>query len=293
MQTQRRFWKGFQQYHVVNVVVRSYIVAALVLYFANFALKIEMKEVHIQRAVLSSCALSVSLESVPSRKLSTLPTRALSVVAKSNVAQVAAGTRIRQSDADLNLLSTSQRCVPRRVFHSDHNPGIAYKMLIAANASVVSAVPNGSHKSARQVGPAIRFVSQKSTPPFNPIPSASHNFLDLAEPLSVSLLQGSANNVFPFGQCTWWANQRYHQLHGSFVPWRTNANAFQWVARAADAGWRVSGTPMVGSIVVLQPDVEGAQGLGHVGVVEQVLTDGRVIASSMNCASLRAGVIRA
>jgi surface antigen len=154
--------------------------------------------------------------------------------------------------------------------------------LIAANTSVVSAVPDGPHKSVPQEVPAIHFVPQKSTTPFQSILSASRNFLDLAEPLSVSMLQGSADNVFPFGQCTWWANQRYHQLHGSFVPWRTNANAFQWVARAIEAGWHVSGIPIVGSIMVLQPDVEGAHGLGHVGVVEQVLTDGRVIASSMN-----------
>ncbi|HEY7415701.1 MAG TPA: CHAP domain-containing protein, partial [Ktedonobacteraceae bacterium] len=39
-------------------------------------------------------------------------------------------------------------------------------------------------------------------------------------------------NLFPYGQCTWWADQRYHQLHGVYVPWVINANAWQWVARA-------------------------------------------------------------
>jgi surface antigen len=132
---------------------------------------------------------------------------------------------------------------------------------------------------------AIHFVSQKLTRPFKPLLFASHGFLDVAGrsmPLSASMLRGSAGNVFPYGQCTWWANQRYHQLYGSFVPWRTKANAFQWVNRAVEAGWHVSGTPIVGSIMVLQPNVGGAYGLGHVGVVERVLTDGRVIASSMN-----------
>lgn len=97
-----------------------------------------------------------------------------------------------------------------------------------------------------------------------------------------NFVAGSSGNVFPFGQCTWWANQRYYQVHGNFVPWRANANAFQWVARANDFGWHVSPAPTLGSILVLQPGVEGAYGLGHVSFVEQVLDDGTVIASSMN-----------
>ncbi len=89
-------------------------------------------------------------------------------------------------------------------------------------------------------------------------------------------------NYFPYGQCTWYANQRYHQLHGIYVPWRTNANAWAWTNRAYDFHWRVSGTPAAGDIVDLQPWVQGAYGLGHVAVVEKVLRNGHVIASNMN-----------
>jgi len=89
-------------------------------------------------------------------------------------------------------------------------------------------------------------------------------------------------NVFPYGQCTWWANQRYRQLHGYYVPWVTNANAWQWTARAREFGWRVSRRPVRGAIVDLQPWVQGAYGMGHVGVVERVLGDGRVVVSTMN-----------
>jgi surface antigen len=92
----------------------------------------------------------------------------------------------------------------------------------------------------------------------------------------------SAQNTYPYGQCTWWADQRYHQLHGVFVPWHTNANAWQWSARAGDYGWNVSSSPQVGDILVLQPFEQGAASTGHVGVVEQVLSDGHVVASSMN-----------
>ena len=89
-------------------------------------------------------------------------------------------------------------------------------------------------------------------------------------------------NPYPYGQCTWYAAQRFYQLHGFFVPWTTNANAWEWTARAYDYGWRVSSQPSVGAIVDLQPYVQGAYYLGHVGVVEQVLSDGSVIATNMN-----------
>ena len=89
-------------------------------------------------------------------------------------------------------------------------------------------------------------------------------------------------NLFPYGQCTWWANQRYHQMHGIYVPWTTNSDAWQWTTRAYDYHWRVSSSPSVGAIVDLQPWVQGAYTLGHVAVVEQVLGNGDVIASNMN-----------
>jgi surface antigen len=93
---------------------------------------------------------------------------------------------------------------------------------------------------------------------------------------------GGATNWFPYPSCTWWADQRYYQLHGVYVPWHTQANAWQWVARAYQFGWHVSTRPSVGAIIVLQPWVQGAYGQGHVAVVEQVLSNGKVIASNMN-----------
>ena len=89
-------------------------------------------------------------------------------------------------------------------------------------------------------------------------------------------------NLFPHGQCTWWANERYHQLQGIYVPWTTNSNAWAWKDRAHDFHWNVSSRPSRGAIVDLQPWVQGASGLGHVAVVERVLGNGHVIASNMN-----------
>jgi surface antigen len=105
--------------------------------------------------------------------------------------------------------------------------------------------------------------------------------------------QYGAGNSFPSAQCTWYANQRYHALTGAYVPWTTNANAWQWVSRAQQYGWKVSSSPSAGSIIVLQPWTQGAYALGHVGVVEQVLGDGRVIASNMNWGGRGAAVTNA
>ena len=91
-----------------------------------------------------------------------------------------------------------------------------------------------------------------------------------------------SGNYFPYGQCTWWANQRYHQLHSIYVPWRTNADAWAWTNRARDFHWHVSTKPTAGDIVDLQPWVQGAYGLGHVAVVEQILQGGRVLTSNMS-----------
>ncbi len=58
--------------------------------------------------------------------------------------------------------------------------------------------------------------------------------------------------------------------------------AWEWTARAYEFGWKVSSTPTVGSIIDLQPWVQGAYGAGHVAVVEKVLSNGHVIASNMS-----------
>jgi surface antigen len=89
-------------------------------------------------------------------------------------------------------------------------------------------------------------------------------------------------NPFAYGQCTWWAAQRYHDLHGFYVPWTTDSNAFQWTARANDFHWHVSDQPSVGAIIDFQPGVQYASGVGHVGVVEQILSNGDVVTSNMN-----------
>jgi surface antigen len=87
-------------------------------------------------------------------------------------------------------------------------------------------------------------------------------------------------NRFAFGNCTYWANMRYHALTGYWVPWL--GNAYQWAYGASISGWIVSSKPKVPSIIVLQPGVQGAGGYGHVAIVERINSNGSVYASNYN-----------
>lgn len=91
---------------------------------------------------------------------------------------------------------------------------------------------------------------------------------------------GGAGNHFFQGQCTYWAAYRFHQLHGVWVPWL--GNAWEWLGQAQRYGWKVSAQPTVGSILVLQPGVQGAGGYGHVAIVESINSDGTVHTSNYN-----------
>lgn len=123
--------------------------------------------------------------------------------------------------------------------------------------------------------PNLIYVAQHICIPGN----VNTNPVTVNKPVNVAAGTG---NPFPFPQCTWWASQRYHQLHGIYVPWATNSNAWQWTARANEFHWRVSSTPTVGSIVDLQPWVQGAWSLGHVAIAEKILPNGHVLTSNMN-----------
>ncbi len=94
---------------------------------------------------------------------------------------------------------------------------------------------------------------------------------------------GSTLDRFSYGQCTYWADLRYFQLSGHWVSW--SGDAYQWATGAASAGWIVSSTPRVPSVIVLQPGVQGATGFGHVAVVEHINPDGSILTSNYNWSS--------
>jgi surface antigen len=78
---------------------------------------------------------------------------------------------------------------------------------------------------------------------------------------------GNLNRFF-YGQCTYWANMRYHQLTGHWVPWLGNASA--WPSQASAYGWVVSSTPHIPSIMAFAPYVQGAGYYGHVAIAESM-----------------------
>ena len=94
------------------------------------------------------------------------------------------------------------------------------------------------------------------------------------------LSAGSANDHFAFGQCTYYASLRYHELTGQWVPW--SGNAYQWTYEASRFGWVVSSKPRVPSIIVLQPGVQGAGWSGQVAIVESINPDGSISTSGWN-----------
>ncbi len=94
------------------------------------------------------------------------------------------------------------------------------------------------------------------------------------------LSAGGAYDHFAFGQCTYYASLRYHELKGQWVPWL--GNAYQWAYEASGFGWVVSSKPRVPSIIVLQPGVQGAGWFGHVAIVESINPDGSVSTSGWN-----------
>ncbi len=156
--------------------------------------------------------------------------------------------------------------------------------LIRLRAAAHTAGQASAHHTPTRSKQAVRIIISRTTPKAQPQPQPVKGGPIRPAPVHPAPPppSGSGENVFPYGSCTWWADQRYFQLHGIFVPWHSQANAWQWTARAYQYGWHVSSTPVPGAIVDLQPGVQGAYGLGHVAVVEKILSNGHVIASNMS-----------
>lgn len=97
---------------------------------------------------------------------------------------------------------------------------------------------------------------------------------------------GDVGNAYPYGQCTWWAYERRHQL-GKFSGSHFG-DAKSWASSASALGYPVDNTPMQqGDILVFMPGQEGAHGYyGHVAVVEQVNPDGSILISESNVRGL-------
>ena len=145
-----------------------------------------------------------------------------------------------------------------------HEAGLGFNPF--SSGSSMSQGPNGNLNLVAQQATATAIVHQQSDG-FDPNAGSSGPVVT-GGPVS-----------WPLGVCTYWANLRYHQLTGVWVTWR--GNAYQWAAGARVAGWTVSSSPHVPSIIVLMPGVQGASGYGHVAVVESA-SGNTVHTSNMN-----------
>ena len=276
LQTQRRSWKQFQQYTVVSFVASTCVVIIFGLVFIGFTSRAKVEVAHAR--TIDRCSIADhTYIALGGEKLASI-----AALYGFSEGQIAAYNHLTHS----RFISTNQRiCIPSNV--SDEAKGtnaVAPLLLLKRSMAPVALI----HEE-EQANSEVRI--QPAAPIFQPIPLA-YRLSSVAVALyrrmpgfqarPVAGVLAGMYNAYPFGQCTWWATQRYFQLHNIYIPWAWNANAGQWVDRARESGWHVSSIPTLGSIIVLQRGVEGAGLIGHVGVVEELRGNGVVIASSMN-----------
>lgn len=132
-----------------------------------------------------------------------------------------------------------------------------------------------------QAAPVYKPAAPTAAPAYKPAASAPSGIVSAG---NTSASDAGSLSRFTYGQCTYWANMRYHALTGHWPSWL--GNAYQWSYGAAAAGWVVSNTPNPHgpSIIVLQPYSQGAGAYGHVAVVEAGAGPGSVSASNWNWA---------
>jgi surface antigen len=82
-------------------------------------------------------------------------------------------------------------------------------------------------------------------------------------------ITGTTNSTYPWGQCTWYADQEAHLYTGVWLP-NYLGNAMYWTANAAADRWATGSTPRIGSIAVFQQGSYGAGSSGHVAWVAAV-----------------------
>ena len=177
---------------------------------------------------------------------------------------MAIGTLVAVSPAGTNAETGFNpfRPIMNWVVGSNSNPN-----LLAEQAATVTAVTqDGYQPSSNQ---PQTYKGLPTPPPGMPTP-----------PPGMPTPGTGGYDGFTYGQCTYWADLRYHQLTGFWVPW--GGNAWEWAAGASASGWNVSSSPHVPSIIVLQPGVQGAGSFGHVAVVERINSDGTVYTSNWN-----------
>lgn len=84
----------------------------------------------------------------------------------------------------------------------------------------------------------------------------------------------AGESTYTFGYCTWYVAHALSWVKGGW------GNAWQWAARASAAGFHLTKTPTVGSVVVYGPG-HGYSEYGHVAIVKAVYPLGLFLVSEM------------
>ncbi|HTI14995.1 MAG TPA: CHAP domain-containing protein [Dictyobacter sp.] len=147
--------------------------------------------------------------------------------------------------------------------------------LITSQIATATAVTQDGYDAGNQ---SYAYVNTAITPaptqaPVTPSTSVS------GDPVNAAA-DGTFTDNFTAGQCTYWADEREYALTGYAVPWSGNAD--EWPYNAPSYGWEVSQTPILHSIIALEPGVQGAGSYGHVAIVESINSDGSLTTSNWN-----------
>lgn len=85
----------------------------------------------------------------------------------------------------------------------------------------------------------------------------------------------AGENTYFFGYCTWYVAHTLAWVRGGW------GDAYQWAARAARDGFRLTRTPTAGAVVVYGPG-NGYSAWGHVAIVLALLPGGLFLVSEMD-----------
>lgn len=185
----------------------------------------------------------------------------------------------------IGLMTLSAFAAISPIDHQGHSQGL--RALFQPLMNLVTTKHNNggslSIQAAQATAMAVRGYDPASAHPQSASPPPAQA-TSAPAPTGGPITSGTSTlNHFFSGQCTYWANYRYHQLTGVWIPWF--GNAYEWYQQAINYGWHTSTSPNPNgpSIIVLGPYVQDdLSAYGHVGVVEHINGDGTVTTSNMH-----------
>ena len=144
-----------------------------------------------------------------------------------------------------------------------------------------SANPGQSAPQPTKPGNSTSSGNMTPQQPSNPVQPSPPSPPSVPSTTGQGTHNGDYGNMYPAGQCTWYAYNRRAEM-GIGTPSYLH-NGGEWYLTAPAYGLRVDHNPQVGAAISFLPGQDGADGsYGHVAVVEAVYGDGTFLISEMN-----------